>query len=231
MHLLRPLARTLRAMALLLAAFQTGCRFEPDIVPLEIPTLPPSAFGGSLEGSAPTVESPETAMMRLLDEMLDPYDMPLGMTYIGSAHEAADEVLAGAYAYYGYDLEELAASRQDNPLTEEMFRDYLERQGVRWITDPHTNEPFDVYAWLVQDRGIEARGDLHPEVVKQIPGIDAENVMNYERNYLQALYSAHPTVVQRVRYRIANELLERYGNDAAAVYEYLSNLDLMGTSD
>ena len=112
-----------------------------------------------------------------------------------------------------------------------MFRDYLERQGVRWITDPHTNEPFDVYAWLVQDRGIEARGDLHPEVLKQIPGIDAENVMNYERNYLQALYSAHPTVVQRVRYRIANELLERYGNDAAAVYEYLSNLDLMGTSD
>ncbi len=29
-------------------------------------------------------------MIRLLDKRLDPYDMPLGMTYKGSAHEAAE---------------------------------------------------------------------------------------------------------------------------------------------
>ena len=231
MRLISVTARGLPAIALLVSASQAGCRFEPDLVPLEIPTAPPSAFGGSLGGSAPSVESPEAGMERLLDELLDPFDMPLGMTYIGSVHEAADEVLAGAYAYYGYDLEELAASRQDNPLTEEIFRDYLERQGVRWITDPHTNEQFDVYAWLVQDRGVEARGAIHSEVLEQLPGIDAENIMNYERNYLQALYSAHPVVVQRVRYRIANDLLELYGNDAAAVFEHLQKLDLAGTGD
>ena len=192
---------------------------------------PPPAFGGSLDGSAPTVESPEAAMERLLDELLDPFNLPLGMTYIGSVHEVADEALAGAYAYFGYDLQELAVTRQDNPLTEEMFRDYLERQGVRWITDPHTNEQFDVFAWPVQDRGVEGRGAFHPEVLEQLPGIDAVNVMNYERNYLHALYSAHPNGVQRVRYRIANDLMERYGNDAAAVYEHLRKLDLVGADD
>jgi len=170
-------------------------------------------------------------MERLHDALRVPFDVPPDKTCDGSVHQAADAVLVGAYAYYGYDLEELAASRQDNPLTEEMFRDYLERQGVRWITDPHTNEQFDAYAWLVQDRGVEARGAIHPEVLEQLPGIDAEKVMNYERNYLHALYSAHPNVVRRVRYRIANDLLELYGNDAAAVYEHLQKLDLVGTDD
>jgi hypothetical protein len=221
----------LPAIALLVTASQAGCRFEPDLVPLAIPTAPPPAFGGSLDGSAPTVESPEAGMERLLDELLDPFDIPLGMTYIGSVHEAADEVLAGAYAYYGYDLEELAASRQDNPLTDEMFRDYLERQGVRWINDPYTNEQFDAYAWLVQDRGVEARGVVPQLVLTRIGGLDAENVMNYERNYLRALYDAYPEEVLATRYDFANQLLELYGNDAAAVYEHLQKLDLVGTDD
>jgi hypothetical protein len=231
MQLFRAAVHGMTAIALLLTASQAGCRFKPDVAPLVISTLPPSAFGGFSSDSGGTAESPEAAMERLLDELLDPFNMPLGMTYIGSVHEAADEVLAGAYAYYGYDLEELAASRQDNPLTEEMFRDYLERQGVRWITDPATGENFDVYAWLVQDRGVEARGVVPQLVLTRIGGLDAENVMNYERNYLRALYDTYPEEVLATRYDFANQLLELYENDAAAVYEHLQKLDLVGTGD
>ena len=129
----------------------------------------------------------------------------------------------------GMNLEELAVNRQDNPLTEEMFRDYLERQGTRWIPDPHTNEQFDVYAWLVQDRGIEGRGVVPQLVLTRIGGLDAVNVMNYERNYLRALYEAYPEEVLATRYDFANQLLELFGNDAAAVYEHLQKLDLAGT--
>jgi len=224
-HVLR---LTSRLLGLLVATAQAGCRFEPDIAPLEMATLPPQSFGGALPAEAEGEESPEAAMERLLDELFDPYNLPWG-SYEGSVYQVADRILAGAYAYYGYDLAELAASRQGNPLTEEMFRDYLEAVDALWIADPATGDDFNVYAWLVVDLAVDGPEAVHSMVLQRIGQVDENNWMNYERNYLNALFTAHAEEVRRERFRFANYLIEVYGNDAAAIYEYLQTLDLMGT--
>ena len=66
-------------------------------------------------------------------------------------------------------------------------------------------------------------------MLQRIGQVDENNWMNYERNYLDALFTAHAEEVRRERFRFANYLIEVYGNDAAAIYEYLQTLDLMGT--
>jgi len=175
-------------------------------------------------------ESPEAEVDRLFDELFDPYNLPLDDPYVGSVYEAADQVLAGAYANYGYDLEELAATGQDNPLSLGDFKNYLELTGQRLIEDPATGEDFDVYNWVATDRGIEGSGTLPATVLKLIPGINPQNFLNYERNYLAALYASHPYQVQEARWNFEDELRLQYGDDAAAMYEYLQSLDLMGTA-
>jgi hypothetical protein len=214
---------------LLVTAHQAGCRFEPDISPLVIPTAPEPAIGGPISDDPQLAESPEAALERLLDELFDPYDLPLDETYIGSVYEAADEVLAGAYAYYGYDLEELAASGQDNPLSLGDFRNYLELTGNRWIEDPATGEDFDVYAWIAVDRGVGGAADMPSLVLRRISGIAWSSPMNYERNYLAASFAAHPRLVAEARQGFQDHLQSVYGDDAAATYRYLLTLDMMGT--
>lgn len=230
MRLFRNSTHRIGAIALLLTAYQAGCRFEPDISPLDIPTAPQPMNGAPLSEDSVVVESPEAAVERLLDELFDPFNLPLDRTYIGSVYEAADEVLAGAYAYYGYDLKELAASGQDNPLTLGDFKNYLELTGNRRIEDPATGESFDVYAWIATDRGIGGAADMPSLVLKKIPGIDTNNPMNYERNYLAALYATRPRLVAEALQGFQDHLLGVYGDDAAAVYRYLLTLDLMGTA-
>jgi len=59
--------------------------------------------------------------------------------------------------------------------------------------------------------------------------VDENNWMNYERNYLNALFTAYSEEVLGARIWLVNSLFEVYGNDAAAIYDYLLSLDLMGT--
>ena len=224
-HVLR---LTSRLLGLLVATAQVGCGFEPDIAPLEMATPAPQPFGGALPAEAEGEESPEAAMERLLDELFDPYNLPWG-SYEGSVYQVADRILAGAYAYYGYDLAELAANRQDNPLTEEMFRDYLEAVDALWIADPATGDDFNVYAWLVVDLAVDGPEAVHSMVLQRIGQVDENNWMNYERNYLNALFTAYSEEVLGARIWLVNSLFEVYGNDAAAIYDYLLSLDLMGT--
>lgn len=219
------LARTALILTLL-----AGCRFEPDLSPLVIPTAPEPAIGGPIPDNPELDEIPEAGAERLLNELFDPHNLPLDDPYIGSVYEAADQVLAGAYAYYGYDLEELAAAGQDNPLSLGDFKNYLELTGQSVIEDPATGEEFDVYVWVAMDRGIEGSGALPSRVLRRIPGIDSRNAMNYERNYLAALYASHPYQVQEARWNFEDELRLQYGDDAAATYEYLRSLDMMGTA-
>jgi len=230
LRLLRNSTHRISAIALLVTAYQAGCRFEPDLSPLVIPTAPEPAIGGPVSSDSDLDESPEAGVERLLDELFDPYNLPLDRPYIGSAYEAADQVLAGAYAYYGYDLAELAASGQDNPLSLGDFKNYLELTGQRLIEDPVTGEDFDVYIWLANDRGISGAADLPSRVLDNIPGLDSNYSMNYERNYLAALYAAHPQLVAEARQGFQDHVRGVYGDDAAAQYRYLLSLDLMGTA-
>jgi hypothetical protein len=99
------------------------------------------------------------------------------------------------------------------------------------IEDPVTGEDFDVYIWLANDRGISGAADLPSRVLDNIPGLDSNYSMNYERNYLGALYAAHPQLVADARQAFEDHLQSVYGDDAGAIYEYLLMLDMMGTVD
>jgi len=81
----------------------------------------------------------------------------------------------------------------------------------------------------VVDLAVDGPEAVHSMVLQRIGQVDENNWMNYERNYLNALFTAHAEEVRRERFRFANYLIEVYGNDAAAIYEYLQTLDLMGT--
>lgn len=228
--LIRVTPLRLARMVVILTALLAGCKFEPDLSPLIIPAAPEPAIGGPLRSDQVLDESPEAGVERLLNELFDPYNLPLDRPYIGSAYEAADQVLAGAYAYYGYDLAELAASGQDNPLSLGDFKNYLELTSQRLIENPVTGEDFDVYIWLANDRGISGAADLPSRVLDNIPGLDSNYSMNYERNYLAALYAAHPQLVAEARQGFQDHVRSVYGDDAAAQYRYLLSLDLMGTA-
>jgi hypothetical protein len=217
------------AIHLLLASLLAACRFEPHIATLQVPTLPPQPFGEIVPGDAGSLESPQEAVERLLDELFDPFNMPLDRPYEGTVYQEMDRVLAGAYSCYGYDLAALAAARQDNPLTDEMFEYYLEAQGLEYITDPATGEQMPVHAWMLG--GVVHGGPEGPyaAALGKIGNIDTSNPMNFERNYLAALFAVHEEWVVFARDDFRDQLLQLYGNDAAALYEYLLELDLMGT--
>jgi hypothetical protein len=121
----------------------------------------------------------------------------------------------------------LAANRQNNPLTEQMIFDYLVAKGLVVATDPATGEQFGVYEWLQRRMGMGAAG-VHIAVIDEIGEIDENNPMNYEPNYLAALYAEYPVEVGFARSDFRDALSFYYGEDAAATYEYLSKLDLLG---
>ncbi len=84
------------ACHLLLASFLAGCRFEPHVSTLEMPTLASQPFGEIAPGDSGSPETPEEALERLLDELFDPFNMPLGQPYEGTIYEEMDRILAGA---------------------------------------------------------------------------------------------------------------------------------------
>jgi hypothetical protein len=177
---------------------------------------------------ADTFESPEEAVSRLLDDLFDPFYLGGGRAYNGSVYQQMDRILAGAYSYYGYDLADLAAGRQNNPITEQMFFNYLAGKGRATIKDPSTGDELGTYEWL-QRSVLENSGGPFPLVLEGIEGLDADYVMNYESNYLAALIAARPaeTTVARIEFRA--DLREVFGEDAAAIFAYLKTFDQFGT--
>ncbi|MEK9136700.1 MAG: hypothetical protein AAB393_06215 [Bacteroidota bacterium] len=212
---------------LVLATVLSACKFESDIEPLRFPTAPPQPSFGVVPEAGDTFESREEAVSRLLDDLFDPFYLGGGITYEGSVFQQMDRILAGAYSYYGYDLAGLAARRQNNPITEQMFFNYLAGKGRATIKDPSTGEELGTYEWL-QRSVLKNRGGHLPLVLEGIEGLDADYIMNYESNYLAALTAARPaeTTVARIEFRA--ELREVFGEDAAAIYAYLETLDLFG---
>lgn len=93
-----------------------------------------------------------------MDQLFDPFNLPGDQAYGGSAYQQMDRILAGVYAYYGYDLKEVAANRQDNPVAEAMFFDYLVITGRIYVTETATMEQFSSYEWLQRRLGMGAGG-------------------------------------------------------------------------
>jgi len=176
---------------------------------------------------ADTFESPEEAVSRLLDDLFDPFYLGGGLTYDGSVYQQIDRILAGAYSYYGYVLADLAARRQNNPITEQMFLNYLAGKGRATIKDPSTGEELGTYEWL-QRSVLDNSGGLFPLVLRYVE-LDGDHIMNYESNYLAALIAAHQaeTTVARIEFRA--DLREVFGEDAAAIFAYLETYDQFGT--
>lgn len=200
---------------------------EPSIPTLQFATLPPQPFGEFGPSASQNPESPEAAVERLMEELFDPFNPPGDQPYEGSVYQIMDHTLAKAYEHYGYDLAELAANRRDNPLTEEMFFNYLVSNGLIYARDPVTGEQFSAYEWLQRRVGMGAAG-VHRGVIDVIGEFDHLNPMNYEANYLAALYAEYPDRVLQAKTRFRQSLVTLYGEDAAAVYEYLSKLDALG---
>ncbi|MFQ5944482.1 MAG: hypothetical protein ACE5JF_13115 [Anaerolineales bacterium] len=169
-------------------------------------------------------EATEADISRLLDRLFDPYHPPDDRPYRGSIYERADRLLKGAYAHYNVDLDKLAILRQDNPLTEDMILKYLESQHVTVIKDPATGEDFLVYAWL-ETGTIIARGGVNMDVLDRVGNIDLMSPMNYERNYLDAIFRTHEEIVIVARQEFRAEVQVQHGPNAADVYEYLESVD------
>ena len=76
---------------------------------------------------------------------------------------------------------------------------------------------------------MENSGGLFPLVLEKMRWLDRDHIMNYESNYLAALIAAHPIRATRARIRFRADLIEVFGEDAAATYAYLETYDLFAT--
>ena len=216
-----------RIIALALFGSLVACDFEPDVPNIPWPTPPERPFGGFSSRPENPDEASEADVDRLINELFDPYNLPGDRPYRGSVYERMDMILMGAYTYYGYDLAKLAISRQDNPLSEGMFLDYLLAQGGTVVNDPATGTEYDIFQWFLS--GTVGGGEgIYPRVLHEIGEIDTTFRLNYERNYLAALLYHHPGAELFARRNLRNDLSLYFGEDSAATYEYLNNLDLFG---
>lgn len=164
-------------------------------------------------------------IIRLLNEFFDPFNLTGDDPYSGSIYQTMDERVRGAYAYYGYDLEELAARRAENPLTEQQVFDHLVDNKFVYVIDPATGEERSTYEWFVHR--VSSPGVLS-KVLDEFNEIDGSNRMNYEVNYLAALMAANQGQVLTARQRFRSDLVNYYGDDAVAIFEYLERIDETG---
>jgi len=210
--------------AVALVGILTACEFEQSIDPLILPTAPERPFGGFSSEPDDLGEFSDTYVNRLINELFDAYNLPGDQIYRGSVYERIDRIMAGAYAYYGYDLAELAKDRQDNPLTEQMILDYLVAEELTVVEDSYTGMEIDVFR-EVQTLTISAGEGTHPLVIERIEGLDPSHRWNYERNYLSALYAQYPESELNARRQFRADLRTYYGEDSAAMFEYIMSLD------
>lgn len=84
----------------------------------------------------------------------------------------------------------------------------------------------EVYAWLATGT-ITAHGGVYFDVLRRA-GFDSTHFMNYERNYLARIFNLNVSALLDSRKQFRADLADLYGDDAAAVYEYIETLDSFG---
>ena len=77
----------------------------------------------------------------------------------------------------------------------------------------------------VQTLTISAGEGTHPLVIERIEGLDPSHRWNYERNYLSALYAQYPESELNARRQFRADLRTYFGEDSAAMFEYIMSLD------
>ena len=102
----------------------------------------------------------------------------------------------------------------------------MEAKNLTTIEDPVSGELVEVYAWLATGT-ITAHGGVYFDVLRRA-GFDPAHFMNYERNYLATIFSLYGNAVFDSRKQFRADLADLYGDDAAAVYEYIETFDSFG---
>ena len=213
-----------RIATIAILGFLVACEFEDDIGPVDWQMGDEMRFGEIPSRPESPDEFSDADVNRLVNELFDPYNLPGDQIYRGSVYERIDRIIGGAYAYYGYDLAELAINRQDNPLTDQMILDYLVAEELTVVEDSYTGTEIDVFR-EVQTLTIIAGEGTHPLVIERIEGLDPSHRWNYERNYLFALFAQYPDSELNARRQFRADLRTYYGEDSAAMFEYIESLD------
>jgi hypothetical protein len=164
---------------------------------------------------------------RSLDHAYDPRNVPRTLPYEESVFYGLDQIAAGAFPHYGIDLSGPASSGTDNPLTEQMLEEYL-NQGPRDVFDPATRQELDMYVILMTRIQAGASSDVFKDVVGRIGTLQVDHGMNYERNWLAALFEWHPLAVYNSRLDLRAILLSIYQDDPRGFLEAMNQLDLTG---
>jgi hypothetical protein len=141
--------------------------------------------------------------------------------------QEVDEIAAGAYSYYGYDVVSLAQTRTDNPLTQQELAQYIELDG-RAINDPYTGEEVDIYTALVYRIQSGFSSSIYRDVISRVSGLTVDYGMNYERNFLASVFRENPLAVERSYQLLRAGLLEVYHQDPTRFLDALLQLDLTG---
>jgi hypothetical protein len=208
-----------------------GCDFgfESSIPTIGFQTPIPQPW--SIQGFEPTATlSPEMIeVVEAINLLFDPYrgTLPEDLIYEDSVYEELNNALAEAYRNCGYDLRSIAYKLGSNPMTEKKFEECL---SMSEITDPISQEKFSTYDWLEKRLIFGGENPAYSEFLKKV-GIDPNNPINYEPNYLNALMAAHSRRVQRAKDEFLMRLMNFHSNDASKALEYLElyKFGLMGT--
>jgi len=207
-----------------LAVSLAACEFKSSIPPLELEEAPEQTAFGAIDSELGEEKFPGADLIRRLDEMYDPFYMGQDTPYEGTVYEQMDQILAGAYEYHGYDLAEIAANGEPNPLTDDDVLEYLSATGQQTVVDPETGEEFGVYDWFTI-RLITGNTGTYLSVLDEIDETLKNDRMNFERNYLAALYEANPDQKLVARLKFRQRLISDFGEDAEGMFLFLDSLE------
>ncbi len=215
-----------RFLVLSLVAVMFGaCNFESDIVPFEVEPAPEQpAFGAFDPASEEEERFPGEALIKRLDEMFDPFYIGEGIAYEGTVYQHMDQIIGEAYEYYGYDLATIAANGEPNPLTDDQVFEYLSATNQHNVYDSETGDVRGVYDWHTK-RVVSGNTATYISVLDEIDESLRYGRMNYERNYLAALYKAQEIHLVEARLKFRLEMIERFGDDAEGMITFLDSLD------
>jgi hypothetical protein len=109
-----------------------------------------------------------------------------------------------------------------------MLDEYVQSGGWEAV-DPRTGEEVDISVALLNRMQSGFSSDVYRHVLFTIGApLGVDHGMNYERNYLAALFQAHPLAVERSRQAVTAALLETYSRDPAAFWDAVLQLDATG---
>jgi hypothetical protein len=209
----------IRVWCFVMLLLMQGCAF--DFTPA-IPTMgAPPTVSQPFQGFGPTpTDTPEMIELKeAVDLLFDPFEeiLPENRTYEGSIFEQMDMDIREAYANCGFTLKAIAASSEANPMTDGKFLTCLQD---REFFDPVSGETKIAIQWLRQNM-TSAGGNPAYNIFLKYAKVDTTNPMNFELNYLDALMSAHPRILERAKKKLLLILLEEYSGDPSQALEHL----------